>query len=242
MYRIGVCDDDYMFCAQMEKNLEEFAREAGIVVEIEVFLSGEDYLKYMEGKQPLDILFLDIELGGTDGVSVGQRIRSDLMNEITQIVYVSSKQGYAMSLFQNRPMDFLVKPVEKADISKIMREYRRLFDRKKKFFEFHVGKSSYRVATDRIMYFQCEGKKIHIVTSDNNDRQFYGTMRDVEKQIDMDIFCIIHKSYIVNVNYVAEFHIDEVVMTTNVALPISQPMRQKVRQRVLEGNILRRQK
>ncbi len=91
------------------------------------------------------------------------------------------------------------------------------------------------------MYFQCEGKKIHIVTSDNNDRQFYGAMRDVEKQVNMDIFCIIHKSYIVNVNYVAEFHIDEVIMTTNVALPISQPMRKKVRKRVLEGNILRRQ-
>lgn len=241
MYRIGICDDDYMFCAQMEKGLEDFAREMAIIIEIEVFLSGEDYLEYMVGKQPLDILFLDIELGGTDGISVGQKIRCDLTNEVTQIVYVSSKQSYAMSLFQNRPMDFLVKPVEKEDICKIMHEYRRLFDRKKDFFEFHVGKTSYRVATDRIMYFQCEGKKIHIVTSDNNDRQFYGTMRDVEKQVNMDTFCIIHKSYIVNVNYVAEFHIDEVIMTTNVALPISQPMRKKVRQRVLEGNILRRQ-
>lgn len=241
MYTIGICDDDYMFCAQIEKSLENFSKETGITIETEVFLSGEDYLKYMNENPPLNILFLDIELGGADGVSVGQTIRSNLTNEVTQIVYVSSKQSYAMALFQNRPMDFLVKPVTDADIGKIMREYRRLFDKKKGFFEFHIGKSAYRTAMNQIMYFQCEGKKIHIVTSDNNDRQFYGAMRDIEKQIDKDIFCMIHKSYIVNVNYVAEFHIDEVIMATGVVLPISQSMRKKVRQRILEGNILRGQ-
>ncbi|MBP3475152.1 MAG: response regulator transcription factor [Lachnospiraceae bacterium] len=237
MYRIGICDDDFIFCAQIEKYLEEFAREEKVTIDIEVFLSGEDYLKYMEQKRSLDILFLDIELGGIDGISVGQKIRDDLANEVTQIVYVSSKQNYAISLFQIRPMDFLVKPIERAKINRIMQVYRRLFDGKKKFFEFHVGRSNYRVATNRIMYFQCEGKKIRIVTVGNESSEFYEAMKNIEKQLDMSIFCVIHKSYIVNVNYVSEFHIDEVVMTTGIILPISQTMRKKVRQKILEQNV-----
>lgn len=234
MYRIGICDDDNVFCIQMENYLDEYAKETGVDVETEVFLSGEDYLQYMRKNKPLDILFLDIKLSGVDGVSVGQRIRSDIANETTQIVYVSVEQGYAMSLFQNRPMDFLVKPVRKTDVDRVMREYIRLFGRKNRFFEFHIGKTDYRVAVNHIMYFQCEGKKIHIMTNDHNDRVFYASMKGVEKQLDTGIFCVIHKSFIININYVAEFRINEVLMVSGVILPISQSMRKKVQQKIIE--------
>ena len=46
----------------------------------------------------------------------------DLRNEITQIVYVSALEEYAIQLFQNRPMDFLIKPIKQEDIDK-MREF-----------------------------------------------------------------------------------------------------------------------
>ena len=48
MYRIGICDDDYLFCSQIEQYLEEYAQQEEIELQLEVFLSGEDYLKYME--------------------------------------------------------------------------------------------------------------------------------------------------------------------------------------------------
>ncbi len=35
-----------------------------------------------------------------------------LKNEMTQIIYISGIESYAMQLFQNRPMDFLVKASE----------------------------------------------------------------------------------------------------------------------------------
>lgn len=98
----------------------------------------------MEKEPPLDLLFLDIKLGGVDGVSVGQKLRQDILNEVTQIVYVSSKQGYAMSLFQNRPMDFLLKPVDQDTVDRIMQEYRRVYDRQNHFFEFQIGRAEHR--------------------------------------------------------------------------------------------------
>ena len=55
----------------------------------------------------LELLLLDIEFGGgMDGVKVGEMLRIDLVNEATQIVYVSAVESYAMRLFRNRPMDF----------------------------------------------------------------------------------------------------------------------------------------
>ena len=144
MYRIGICDDDEAFCGQMEGYLAVYARKAGTVIVTEIFLSGEAYLEFMEKEPPLDLLFLDIKLGGADGVSVGQKLRQDILNEVTQIVYMSSEQGYAMSLFQNRPMDFLLKPVDQDTVERVIQEYRRVYDRQNHFFEFQIGRAEHR--------------------------------------------------------------------------------------------------
>ena len=236
MYRIGICDDEMEFCTEIEEFVQKYAEKEEITVETEVFTSGEEFFQAMSNEKAVDLLFLDIELGGIDGVEVGRRLREKVENEAMQIVYVSSKESYAMQLFQIRPFDFLTKPVNMEKISKVMSEYKRLFIDRNMFFSFQVGKSTYRISENEILYFQCEGKKIQVITT-KDKREYYGKMADVEKQISMNKFCVVHKSYIVNINYVSEFCPDEVVMCNEIRIPISQSMRKRVREKILEWNI-----
>lgn len=236
MYRIGICDDEMEFCTEIEEFVQKYAEKEKITVKTEIFTSGEALFETMNHGNTFDLLFLDIELGGINGVEVGHRLREKVENEAMQIIYVSSKESYAMQLFQIRPFDFLTKPVNMEKISKVMSEYKRLFIDRNMFFSFQVGKSTYRISENEILYFQCEGKKIHIVTTKDN-KEFYGKMADVEKQISMNKFCVVHKSYIVNINYVSEFCPDEVVMCNEIRIPISQSMRKRVREKILEWNI-----
>ena len=62
-------------------------------------------LEYLK-REKADILFLDIELPGMNGVSVGKYIREILEDENIFLIYISSKQNYALQLFQNHPFDF----------------------------------------------------------------------------------------------------------------------------------------
>ena len=107
----------------------------------------------------------------------------DLRNEITQIVYVSALEEYAIQLFQNRPMDFLIKPIKQEDIDKIMNNYIHVFGKKEKHvFEYRVGKNQYRIGYDDIIYFQSTGRKVEIVTYDKRI-DFYSSMDEIEKQL-----------------------------------------------------------
>lgn len=236
MYRIGICDDEMEFCTEIEGFVHEYAEKEEITVETEVFTSGEALFETMNNGNTFDLLFLDIELGGINGVEVGHRLREKVENEAMQIIYVSSKESYAMQLFQIRPFDFLTKPVTMEKITKVLSEYKRLFIDRNIFFTYHVGKSTYRISENDILYFQCEGKKIQVITT-KDKREYYGKMADVEKQISMNKFCVVHKSYVVNINYVSEFCPDEVIMCNEVRIPISQSMRKKVREKILEWNI-----
>ncbi len=86
------------------------------------YLKGEEYLKFLAEEAPVDLLFLDIKFeDGMDGIAVGKELRADLKNEITQIVYISGLESYAMQLFQNRPMDFLLKPVKQGGVTGLWR-------------------------------------------------------------------------------------------------------------------------
>ena len=56
-----------------------------------------------------DIIFLDIEMGQEDGITVARRIRK--IDKKVLIVYVTSHENYMMESFEIRPFRFLVKPV-----------------------------------------------------------------------------------------------------------------------------------
>ena len=187
MYKVGICDDNIAFGSQMEKYLEEYAKREAIPLDIVIFGSGSEYLKYLQAEAPIDILFLDIELEEKiNGIFVGKKIRMDLRNEITQIVYVSALEEYAIQLFQNRPMDFLIKPIKQEDIDKIMNNYIHVFGKKEKHvFEYRVGKNQYRIGYDDIIYFQSTGRKVEIVTYDKRI-DFYSSMDEIEKQLNKD--------------------------------------------------------
>ena len=160
----------------------------------------------MEEHPPFHLLFLDIEFKGINGVGVGKTIRDRFKNEMTQIVFVSIKENYAMQLFRIRPLDFLIKPVCRESVFHVMSEYRRLFDGGNTFFNYHIGKSIYSLAEDEIRYLMCEGKKVKMVTNEGI-KEFYDTMSNVEKRISNDKFYIVHKSYIVNTKKITDIDI-----------------------------------
>lgn len=62
----------------------------------------------------IDLLFLDIEFHSEslNGVNIAQFLREQSEGQATQVVFVSSKSEYAMQLFQVRPLDFIIKPID----------------------------------------------------------------------------------------------------------------------------------
>ena len=100
MYRVGICDDDTILCSLLEEQIQALFVEISTGFEIEVWYDGESLENDLKKGIGLDILFLDIELLQKNGVEVGAFIRDEMGDTELHIVYISSKQGYAMELFK----------------------------------------------------------------------------------------------------------------------------------------------
>ena len=103
--------------------------------------------------------FLDIELVQSDGIEVGKFIRNDLENIQTHIVYISSKQAYAMQLFQIQPFDFLIKPITGLQLKETLSKSLKYHRQETLYFEYQKGGSLFRVPFKDIAYFTSMDKK-----------------------------------------------------------------------------------
>lgn len=102
-------------------------------------------MRYIQNGEDLDLLFLDIELDTVTGIDIGKSLRREFHNDFVQIVFISSKEHYAIQLFSVRPLNFLVKPINYRKVESIMDEYNRLFKFQHSYFEYHVGKQTHQI-------------------------------------------------------------------------------------------------
>lgn len=230
MYRIGICDDEKELCSTLEEQIYRIAEELSVQPEVEVWYSGESILKDLRNGVRLDMLFLDIELVRKNGISVGQFIRNEMEDLQTHIVYISSKQGYAMQLFKIQPLDFLVKPLSDGQIREVLVRSMKQKQSLKVCFEYRKGSAVFRVPTKDILYFTSMDKKIRLVTKDGEE-EFYGKLKGILEGLPAD-FMMIHQSYIVNQLYVSEYAYDSVKLSDGTVLSISKPYRKEVRGKI----------
>lgn len=235
MYKIGICDSNEEFCWKAEEYLIDYCMVKKLPITTQVFLTGKELLEFVAKEGPLNLLFLNCRLKDINGIEVGKKIRNHPFNEITQIVYVSSKINYSINCFQVRPIDFLLKPITPNDIKRIIDTYCQLFIQNKTHFEYKCKKKVCRIDIDYIMYFQSKGKIVHIYTT-FGENSFYGKLSDTIEILKDSNFLSIHKSFFVNPDYIAEYHFHEVILTDGTIIPISQSMRNCTKERILQHN------
>lgn len=230
MYKIGICDDDKVFCSVLEEQIYELSKEIEIKVEIDVWYSGESIQNDLKKGIELDLLFLDIELVQKNGIAVGNFIRNEMENMQTHIVYISSKESYAMQLFKVQPLDFLIKPVSAESIKEVLMRSVKQKNSMGIYFEYQKGNSVFRVQTRNIAYFMSMDKKIIIVKKDGKE-EFYGKLKSIAETLPAD-FLMIHQSYIINQAYVSEYSYETVKMVNGETLNISKPYRKETRSKI----------
>lgn len=232
MLRIAICDDDKIICQQLEDMLADMEEENNEQFEVEVFYSGEELYRFLKKDNRYNLIFLDIEMRDLNGVEVGKKIRDEMNDETTQIVYISGREDYAMDLFEVRPLNFLIKPVSKSKVEAAVNKAIKILGESKHFYEYKNGNVNFSVPVGDILYFESDGRKVNIILMDDV-KVFYGKLSEVEDKLRSQDFIMIHKSYLINFNHVVEYTYDYVKMSNKETLTISQNNRKAVREQLL---------
>lgn len=120
MIRIAICDDEKPMSDHIRKMTSDFFRGKNTEVSILQFSDGEELLRY---DKKIDILFLDIQMSGIDGMETARKLRERKFQGF--LIFITVMKELVFRAFEVQAYDYLVKPVEEDAFHRMME---RLFD------------------------------------------------------------------------------------------------------------------
>ena len=238
MIRVAIADDEKNICDTIRKYIGEYVTTSDMDFEVKCFTSCEELMNAVMREDMYDLIFLDIEFskdgGEMNGIEFGKRLRSIWRNDNAAIVYVTSYKEYAIDAIKIRPYDYIEKPVRYERMKGLLDSYVADYKFGKNVFEFLSNKIINRVAISNIRYFESDGRRLVIHTL-NNDYNFYGKMADIVRDPRFRDFVWIHKSYLVNINFVEKFTSASVIMigVNSEQLPVSRANRMEITEKLM---------
>ncbi len=218
--KIAICDDDFFQCSNIENIILNYSKTINHGIDVEVFYNGKRFLESLQYECIYDLIFLDIELGTTTGLIVGNQIRNKLGDFTSRIVFISAKNGYDQDLFELNPLNFLRKPFSSEKITKCIDIVMNVLGQEMNKFHYNIGKEYKQLFVKDILYFKSQIRKLQIVTI-NDSEVFYGTLDKIKGRLP-NTFIRVHGSYIVNFNHISKIYSDLITMNNGDQIPISK--------------------
>jgi two-component system LytT family response regulator len=206
-----IVDDEALARESLKQVLERFD-DIQIINEC---TNGFEAVQAVHQLKP-DLIFLDIQMPKLDGFDVVEL----LGNESPLIIFVTSYDEYALRAFEAEALDYLLKPVQPERLEKAVERVREQcqlkssqpFDtliNKHRNFQAPLSRILIRLGTDvfilpvkDIIYFEAQDDYVKVYTHEQGKSFLkYERMSHLEKMLDPQYFCRIHRSYIININF-----------------------------------------
>ena len=241
MFHIAVCDDEKNICDQIKEYISVYAENCSLEMKVDVFFNGEDLYEKLKAGQYYDLIFLDIVLYQTNGIDIGCYLRSSLLNNTTQLVFISSQQKYALELFKFHPLDFLIKPIDSNMIISCITKILELIPKEESFFSYKVSGIMKKISLNDILYFQSNARKVTVTYAGGEDA-FYDKLSCIEKCIkecEGSQYLRLNSSVLVNYRWVKSIGNGRVEMEDGILFHISRNYQKEVLNKL---NEIRRRK
>lgn len=220
MVSVAVCDDDNNIVKIVKNSVLQYQVYGNYQFDIHCFSCGEDLLK---SKLIYDIIFLDIEMEGIDGIITARHIRQT--NRKTRIVYITNHSECALRSYSVHPFDFIVKPISCERIIIVMNElvaYLTKLDEKKEVIQLKSEEGPLILNLNDIYLFEYTGNRRITVFTEKNSYLIRGSLSEIKDLIKEENFISPHKSFIVNMEYIEKLNGLDIYTTNGHKIPVAQ--------------------
>jgi len=173
-----------------------------------------------------DLVFLDVQMPGLDGFGVLKKLVEKKM-KLPHVVFATAFDQYAVQAFDVNAVDYVLKPFDKARISKAIQRARKMMETQTTATERleqlvnHLGaprqgapppvkvlvnwqQRLLLINAEDMLFAERDGGAVSIVTREIEGSSNYRTLEELHAALDSDLFWRPHRSYLVNIHHIKE--------------------------------------
>ena len=235
MVSIALCDDEVKFLDFYEHKISEISKKINLSYEIIRFNNGESLLFYLEDNpNKFQIIFLDIITGGINGIETALEIRKS--NKLSKIIFLTSSPSFVYNAFDANASNYLLKDIhdnkfEEVFVSTVKELNSSLSN---DIIKFKSNNLDTIFLLNEITYFESYKRLVIVHMSNNEKHEFYYKLSDLTNELETKNYILVHRSYLVNMQYIKKISSDNITLKTNVSIPISRNLRNDVKDRFMK--------
>lgn len=217
MINIAICDDEPYMSEKIKELATAFFQKKNIDTAVCTFSSGRELLTYAG---TMDILFLDIQMEGIDGMETACRLRSHNFKGF--LIFITVLREMVFQSFEVQAFDYLLKPLKAEQFEKTMeRLYQSMENASKRRLLVRKGNESSIVFFDEIIYCEVIDRKVYLHLKASAVVDYYEKIERLEEILDKRFYRC-HRSYLINLKYLKSFRDGTAFLEGGGEVPVSR--------------------
>lgn len=217
MIRIGICEDNEWEKLSLRNEIELCLCNRNVCHEIYDYPGATEFLE--EGRA-FDLVFLDIDMPGMNGIHLGKKIRE--ANKKVKIIYVTGHAEYTYAAYDVHAFSYLLKPLDGVALrQKIVEMLEYLSDQSGPMMALKTMDGTLLIEPERVYYFEFVDRKIKVVT-DQQEYIMKGALSQLAESIRLFGFEMPHQSFIVNMYHIRQIISYKIYLVNKAELPLAE--------------------
>lgn len=178
----------------------------------------KESIAYLSKSPAVDIIFSDVQLPDGPSFEIFKNISVK-----TPVIFITGYDEFMMNAFTFNGIDYLLKPIDKKELSHALLKYRNLekhfagngqkinqlvksFEtRKKNRLIVRKGLEHIALKLEDIIFFYTEHKLVFVIDRTGKKYLADKTLSELEESLDNEVFFRANRQYIININYIKGF-------------------------------------
>jgi len=217
-YRIAITDDSNTAADCLSTIVTGWAHARGICVQITSFPSAEDFLLACDDGECFDVLLLDIEMGGMNGVELARARRQ--AGDTVQIIFVTGYPDFISEGYDVSALHYLLKPVDAEKLCAVLDRAAANAAKPARTVVLTLDGAVCRVPVEDIQYAEAFSHSVAFVTQART-YEVRMSMAEAERLLG-DGFIRCHRSYLVALHALSQITKTAVTLDSGVTLPLAR--------------------
>ena len=226
--RIAYCEDEPAQRSRMELLLHTFAERKRLPLTVEAFSDSAAFLFQYPNSYPFDLIFLDIDLGGMDGMALARKIRET--DSEVPILFLTNHREYVFEGYEVQAFRYLLKPVTEDTLFPLLDELQTMRGQEKPHLLLSLGGETQKLFLSDLLFVESDNHYLTLHTAAGTET-FKKNLSEFREELSAawqasggtgECFAAAHRSYLVNLAHVERITRTECLLSDGTKIPVSR--------------------